>query len=144
MIITFTSLHLFLLISIISLVLSYFIFRKWTRNQVGKSADFVNLSNFSEKRRVDFEKLADDLQKQIFSLKKQIDVAPEVMCNLQNQIAVLRDHVQVKLGQKIDEYASNNAKYYGDIIHRKDEEIEGLKTKLNPVKLDYIVERRTI
>ena len=154
MVITLTSLHLLVLSAIVPLVLSYFIFRKWTRSQVGKSADFAYLRNCSSRmyeRLTNAEKVeaiqtktVNILQNQISDLKKQIDVAPEVMCNLQNQIAVLRDHVQVKLGQKIDEYASNNAKYYGDIIHRKDEEIEGLKTKLNPVKLDYIVERRTI
>ena len=142
--ITLTSYHLSILISIILLVLSYFIFRKWIRSQVGKSACITYLNNWNsrtdeelslaEKRRLGSEQrqieVSNDLQNQISDLKNQTYVVPEVVNNLQNQISVIRDHVQVKLGQKIDEYASNNAKYYGEVIHRKDEEIEGLKKEL--------------
>ena len=123
MVITLTSLHLLILISIISLALSYFIFRKWTRSQVGKSADFTYLRNCSSRM---YERLSNAEKKQLDSETMQT----KVVNGLQNQIAVIRDHVQVKLGQKIDEYASNNAKYYGDVIRSKNEEIEVLKTKL--------------
>jgi hypothetical protein len=143
------------------MALSYFGFRAWVRSQVGKSKKFMESDKYADDsskcvstRISDVEKRCcdniyaqgQDIHRRLNAMNDLKVVSDNTLKGLQGQINILNDHVQNKLGQKIDERVAqlkkaydneigekmqNKALYYGDVISRKDKEIGELKNELD-------------